>query len=82
MPRSPTKSASTSSTRVRISFRSSCIFSAPYTVPGGPALLAQLKADGELMANANAKQGIEEMELLFSYLHSYKVLDKVRNVSH
>ncbi|PCH34343.1 histidyl-tRNA synthetase [Wolfiporia cocos MD-104 SS10] len=44
---------------------------------GGPALLEQLKADEALMANASAKQGIEEMGILFNYLASYKILDKL-----
>lgn len=29
------------------------------------------------MANANAKQGINDMGLLFTYLRAYGVLDKV-----
>lgn len=29
------------------------------------------------MSNPSAKHGIEEMGILFSYLKSYKVLDKV-----
>ncbi len=36
-----------------------------------------LKADAALMANPNAKAGIEDMSLLFTYLEAYKVLDKV-----
>ena len=31
------------------------------------------------MANANAKSGIEEMGLLFTYLNAYRVTDKVTN---
>lgn len=48
-----------------------------YRATGGPALLEQLRADEALMANPSAKHGIEEMGILFSYLKSYKVLDKV-----
>ena len=44
---------------------------------GGPELLEKLKADSALTANASAKVGIEEMDILFSYLKSYKVLDRL-----
>ncbi|KAI0333986.1 histidyl-tRNA synthetase [Cubamyces sp. BRFM 1775] len=44
---------------------------------GGPELLDILRADEALMANANAKAGIEEMGLLFTYLHAYRVTDKL-----
>jgi histidyl-tRNA synthetase len=44
---------------------------------GGPSLLDQLKADETLMSNASAKDGILEMELLFTLLGAYNVLDKV-----
>ncbi|KAJ7726373.1 histidyl-tRNA synthetase [Mycena metata] len=44
---------------------------------GGPSLLEQLSADEALMANANAKQGITEMGLLFTYLRVYGVIDKL-----
>ena len=44
---------------------------------GGPELLEKLKADSALTANASAKVGIEEMGILFSYLKSYKVLDRL-----
>lgn len=44
---------------------------------GGPELLEKLKADAALTANPCAKVGIEEMGLLFSYLKSYKVLDRL-----
>lgn len=44
---------------------------------GGPTLLEQLKADEALMANASAKQGIQEMGILFTYLQAYQVIDKV-----
>jgi histidyl-tRNA synthetase len=44
---------------------------------GGPSLLDQLKADETLMSNRSAKDGILEMELLFTLLGAYKVLDKV-----
>ena len=46
---------------------------------GGPELLDLLRADAALMANANAKTGIEEMGLLFTYLNAYRVTDKVTN---
>ncbi|KAI0354692.1 histidyl-tRNA synthetase [Trametes cingulata] len=44
---------------------------------GGPELLDMLKADETLMANANAKVGVEEMGILFTYLKAYNVLDKI-----
>ena len=44
---------------------------------GGPSLLDQLKADETLMSNRSAKDGILEMDLLFTLLGAYKVLDKV-----
>lgn len=44
---------------------------------GGPSLLDLFKADGTLMSNANAKQGIQDMQLLFTLLGAYGVIDKV-----
>ncbi|KAH9897667.1 histidyl-tRNA synthetase [Cubamyces lactineus] len=44
---------------------------------GGPELLDLLRADEALMANANAKTGVEEMGLLFTYLNAYRVTDKL-----
>ncbi|KAG6380621.1 histidyl-tRNA synthetase [Boletus reticuloceps] len=44
---------------------------------GGPSLLDQLKADETLMSNPNAKDGILEMQLLFTLLGAYNVLDKI-----
>ncbi|KAG0706674.1 hypothetical protein DFH29DRAFT_798034 [Suillus ampliporus] len=44
---------------------------------GGPSLLDLLKADAPLMANTSAKQGISDMEILFTLLRAYKVLDKI-----
>ncbi|KAJ7661229.1 histidine-tRNA ligase, partial [Mycena rosella] len=44
---------------------------------GGSDLLETLLADEALMANANAKQGLTEMGLLFTYLRVYGVLDKI-----
>ncbi|KAJ3969564.1 histidine-tRNA ligase [Lentinula raphanica] len=44
---------------------------------GGPELLDQLLADTALSANASAKQGLEDMGLLFTYLSAYNVLDKI-----
>ena len=40
-------------------------------------MLELLRADTALMANANAKAGIHEMGLLFTYLNAYKVVDKL-----
>ncbi|KAI0053810.1 histidyl-tRNA synthetase [Auriscalpium vulgare] len=44
---------------------------------GGRSLLEQLLADPVLTANASAKQGLQEMAILFSFLESYKIVDKV-----
>ncbi|THH13504.1 hypothetical protein EW146_g6723 [Bondarzewia mesenterica] len=44
---------------------------------GGRALLDQLFADATLTANASAKQGLDEMATLLTYLEVYKVMDKV-----
>ncbi|KAI6124247.1 hypothetical protein EDD17DRAFT_1898839 [Pisolithus thermaeus] len=45
---------------------------------GGPALLDQLKADEVLMSNPSAKQGLQDMELLFTLLKAYNnVIDKI-----
>jgi histidyl-tRNA synthetase len=40
-------------------------------------LLDQLLADSTLMANAKAKQGLNEMGILFTFLDAYKITDKV-----
>ena len=57
--------------RVLFSFRS-----------GGRELLDVLKADAALMANPNAKAGVDEMSILFTYLEAYGVLDKVSCIVH
>ncbi|TCD62870.1 Cytoplasmic and mitochondrial histidine tRNA synthetase [Steccherinum ochraceum] len=44
---------------------------------GGPTLLEQLVKDESLMANPSAKQGLDEMGLLFGYLEAFNVLDKI-----
>ncbi|KIN94445.1 hypothetical protein M404DRAFT_17224 [Pisolithus tinctorius Marx 270] len=45
---------------------------------GGPALLEQLKADEILMSNPSAKQGVQDMELLFALLKAYNnVIDRI-----
>ncbi|KAG2132923.1 uncharacterized protein EDB93DRAFT_1175419 [Suillus bovinus] len=44
---------------------------------GGPSLLDLWKADATLMANPSAKQGISDMDILFTLLQAYKVLDKI-----
>jgi histidyl-tRNA synthetase len=45
------------------------------TRKGGRKLLEELSKDEELMANANAKAGVEEMVLLMDYLTAFEVLD-------
>ncbi|KAJ8487601.1 hypothetical protein ONZ51_g4067 [Trametes cubensis] len=47
---------------------------------GGPELLDLLRADAALMANANAKTGIEEMGLLFTYLNAFRSISPLRVV--
>ncbi|KAL0581333.1 Cytoplasmic and mitochondrial histidine tRNA synthetase [Marasmius crinis-equi] len=44
---------------------------------GGRNLIEQLRADTTLTANARAKEGIEEMGILFTLLDAYGVTDKV-----
>ena len=39
--------------------------------------MEHLTADETLMANANAKQGLADMGILFTLLRAYKILDKV-----
>ena len=46
------------------------------TRKGGRELLETLRKDEELMANANAKAGVEEMALLTDYLAAFEVLDQ------
>ncbi|WWD05708.1 hypothetical protein V865_003789 [Kwoniella europaea PYCC6329] len=43
----------------------------------GYDVLEKLKSDSDLMGIPLAKQGIEDMEILFRYLRVYKVLDKM-----
>jgi histidyl-tRNA synthetase len=44
---------------------------------GGKDLLAQLKSNETLASNANAKRGLDDMQLLFDYLEAFDVLDKI-----
>lgn len=44
---------------------------------GDRALLEELRADEALSANPSAKQGLEDVDLLFNYLKAYNVLDKI-----
>ena len=44
---------------------------------GGRPLLDQLLADATLTANAKAKQGLNEMGILFTFLDAYRITDKV-----
>ncbi|KAJ3746685.1 histidine-tRNA ligase [Lentinula detonsa] len=44
---------------------------------GGPELLDQLLADPALSANPSAKQGLEDMSLLFTYLSAYNVINRL-----
>ncbi|KAK0185165.1 hypothetical protein F5146DRAFT_1071660 [Armillaria mellea] len=44
---------------------------------GGPELLDILTSDATLMANKSAKEGVEDMALLFTFLKAYQVLDKI-----
>jgi len=47
------------------------------TRKGGKDLLEELKKDEAMMANAKAKQGIEEMDALMAYLEAWGALDKL-----
>ena len=40
-------------------------------------MLDQLLADATLTANAKAKQGLNEMGTLFTFLDAYRITDKV-----
>lgn len=44
---------------------------------GGQDVLKSLQSDSTLMANASAKKGLEDMELLFGYLEAFDVLDRI-----
>ncbi|KAH9010907.1 histidine-tRNA ligase [Lactarius hengduanensis] len=44
---------------------------------GGRPLLDQLLADATLTANAKAKQGLDEIGTLFTFLDAYKITDKI-----
>ena len=44
---------------------------------GGKDVLELLQKDEELKANSNMAKGLDEMELLFTYLEAFDVLDKV-----
>ena len=43
----------------------------------GPTLLAELRADSKLNANPLAQQAFDDLDILFSYLDAYGVLDKI-----
>ncbi len=40
-------------------------------------MLDQLLADATLTTNAKAKQGLDEMGILFTFLDAYRITDKV-----
>ncbi|KAF2163968.1 hypothetical protein M409DRAFT_57071 [Zasmidium cellare ATCC 36951] len=44
---------------------------------GGDDLLQQLQKDEQLSANESAKAGLSDMDLLFGYLRTFGVLDKI-----
>lgn len=44
---------------------------------GGEELLATLTADKDLSANKQAKEGMQDMKLLFDYLKAYGILDRI-----
>lgn len=44
---------------------------------GGRDLLERLVTDSKLTENENTKKGLEDMELLFTYLEVLGVMDKV-----
>jgi histidyl-tRNA synthetase len=44
---------------------------------GGRQLLDQLLADATLTANTKAKQGLDEMTILFTFLDAYRITDKI-----
>ena len=44
----------------------------------GPELLAKLDSDADLMSIKSAKEGLDDMRILFEYLEIMGVLQKVR----
>lgn len=44
---------------------------------GGPELLDRLLQDATLTANKTAKEGLDEMGILFTFLKAYRISDKV-----
>jgi histidyl-tRNA synthetase len=44
---------------------------------GGKDLLDKLRSDEKLVANESAKQGLEDVKLLFEYLEAFEVLDRI-----
>jgi histidyl-tRNA synthetase len=44
---------------------------------GGKDLLEKLRSDETLVANESAKQGLEDVKLLFEYLEAFEVLDRI-----
>lgn len=44
---------------------------------GGREVLKSLQSNSTLVANASAKKGLEDMELLFGYLEAFDVLDRI-----
>lgn len=46
---------------------------------GGPELVQQLKQDARLTANKSASEGLNDMELLYTYLDIFGVSSRVRS---
>jgi len=44
---------------------------------GSKELVEKLLEDQALIANKRAKEGLQEMKLLFTYLEAFSILDKV-----
>lgn len=44
---------------------------------GSEELLAKLQQDATLNSNASAKEGLQDMEKLFSYLKAFNIVPKV-----
>lgn len=79
MARSQTESANTSSSRASLLLylRKNSMLTACFSGSGGPELVQQLKQDARLTANKSASEGLNDMELLYTYLDIFGVSSRV-----
>jgi histidyl-tRNA synthetase len=55
------------------------MLTAIFSRSGGPELVQQLKQDARLTANKSASEGLNDMELLYTYLDIFGVSSRVRS---